>query len=193
LTALVENPVLVGVIGGLLATLALVVFLARRNLPSLVALVGAVALTLLGLVIERMVETEREQVERSVREVLAAVEANDLARVFNAIDPAATRVRNDASALMPLIKVEKARSLSAVEAIVESAANPTTAMSRFRAFLQGIHTRSGMQVAYFNQQVDIHWVKRGDRWLIEDYTAYYDEKPIDAVGSAAGNRPVPGR
>ena len=193
MTALVENPVLVGVIGGLAATLALVVFLARRSLLSLVALVGAVLLTLLGLVAERLIETEREQVERSVREVLAAVEANDPAGVLNAIDPAATRVRNDARALMPLIKVEKARSLSGVEAAIDSATNPPTAMSRFRAFLQGIHTRSGMQVGYFNQQVDIHWVKRGDHWLIEDYTAYYDDQPIDAVGSAAGNRPVPGR
>ena len=48
-----------------------------------------------------------------------------------------------------------------------------------------------MQVAYFNQQVDIHWVKRGDRWLMDGYTAYYDGQPIDAVESAAGNRPVP--
>jgi hypothetical protein len=193
LEALVENPVLVGVIGGVLATLALVVFLARRTVPSLLALIGAVLLTLVGLVVERLVETERELIERSVREVLAAVEANDLAGVLAAIDPAATRVRNDAAALMPLINVEKARSLSAIEATVDSATIPPTATSRFRAFLQGIHARSGMQVGYFNQQVDVHWVRRGDRWLIEDYTAYYDNQPIDAVGSAAGNRPVPGR
>jgi hypothetical protein len=191
--ALVENPVLIGVIGGLLTTLALVVFLARRSLGSLVALAGAILLTLLGLVVERLVVTEREQVERAVAEVLAAVEANDLPGVLAAIDPAAAKVRGDASALMPLIKVEKARALSAVDVDFTSTRQPPMALSRFRCFLQGIHTRSGMQVGYFNQQVDIHWVKRGDRWLIEDYTAYYDNQPIDAVGSAAGNRPVPGR
>ena len=193
MNALVENPVLVGVVGGLLATLALVVFLARRTLASLVALGGAILLTLLGLLVERFVETEREQIERAVPEVLAAVEANDLPGVLASIDPAAAQVRGDASALMPLIKVEKARALSAIEVEINSSTAPPTALSRFRGFLQGIHTRSGMQVGYFNQQVDINWVKRGEQWLIEDYTAYYDDQPIDAVGSAAGNRPVPGR
>ena len=52
---------------------------------------------------------------------------------------------------------------------------------------------SGTPIGYINQRVDLHWVKRGDRWLIDDYTAYFDEQPIDAVGSAAGNRPVPER
>jgi hypothetical protein len=193
LTALVENPWLVGVIGGLSAVLALVVFLARRTLASLVSLIAMVSLTVLGLVVERVVHTEREQVETAVSRVLAAIEANDLPGVLTHIDPAAVAIRADASALMPQIKVEKARSLGAFEIEVAGDAAPPTAMSRLRCFLQGIHQRTGMQVAYFNQQVDIQWIKRGDQWLINGYTAYYDGKPIDAVGSAQGNRPVPSR
>jgi hypothetical protein len=73
---------------------------------------------------------------------------------------------------------------------VDEGSDPPTASSQFRAFMQGIHGRTGMQVAYINQQVDMTWVRRDGRWLMESYTAYYDGQPIDATGSAAANRPV---
>jgi hypothetical protein len=193
LNALLENPLIFGVIGVLAATLALTVYLARRSLASLAALVGIVLLTALGILVERFVRTDREQVESALADVLAAVEANDQPGVLAMIDPAAASVRSDAAALMPLMKVEKARSLGSLEVAVDQAAVPPTAAATFRAFLQGVHTRSGMQLGYFNQRVDIQWAKRGDRWLISDYTAYYDNQPINAVSSAAGNRPVPNR
>jgi hypothetical protein len=190
---LFENPLAIAVVGGLFATFALVVFLARRSLASLVALGGIIAVTLLLMLIERLVVSDREQVETGVDSVLAAVEANDLPTVLTWIDPAAVSVRADVQALMPLVKVDKARAMGEIEVTINDAANPPTAMSRFRAFLDGVHGSSGMRVAYFNQQVDVDWVKQGDRWLINGYTAYYDDQPIDAVGSARGNRPVPGR
>lgn len=190
MTTLLENPVAIVAIGALAATVAMVVFLARRSLESLITLVGIVLATLLALAVERFVVTDREQVQSGVAAMLEAIEANDLQGVLAWIDPAAKTMRADASALMPQIKVEKARALGKVEVTVDLAKQPPTARCTFRAFLQGVHTKSGMQVAYFNQQVDIDWVKRGDTWLMDGYTAYYDGKPINAVKSAAGNRPV---
>ncbi len=190
MNVLLENPIAIGAVGALLATVALVVFLAKRSLASLVTLAGVVLMTLLGLSVERLVVTDREAVENTLAAVLEAVEANNVQGVLARIDPAAKQIRADAGALMPQIKVEKARSLGKVEVHVGAAKQPPDAACTFRAFLQGVHTKSGMQVAYFNQQVDIHWVKRGDDWLMDGYTAYYDGKPIDAVQSAAGNRPV---
>jgi hypothetical protein len=113
--------------------------------------------------------------------------------VLNWIDPAAVSVRADVQALMPLVKVDKARSMGDLEITVDQSGKAPTAMSRFRAFLDGVHRSSGTRVAYFNQQVDLRWIKRSDRWLINGYTAYYDDQPIDAVRSARGNRPVSGR
>jgi hypothetical protein len=193
MSVLVENPLAIAVVGGVLATLALVVFLARRSLASLLALGGILAVTLLLILIEQWMVTDQEQVESGLASVLAAVEANDMPAVLTWIDSNAVSVRADVQALMPLVKVDKARSMGDLEITVDETAEPPTAMSRFRAFLDGVHGSSGMRVAYFNQQVDAHWIKRGDRWLINDYTAYYDDQPIDAVGSARGNRPVRGR
>jgi hypothetical protein len=57
--------------------------------------------------------------------------------------------------------------------------------------LQGVHGSSGTPLAYVNQRVDVTWVKRGDQWVIGGYQAFYDDRPIDAVSSARGNRAVP--
>jgi hypothetical protein len=191
-TVLLENPVAIAVLGGVFATVALVIFLSRRSLGSAVALGAILALTLVLLAVERLVVTDREAVEQGVDAVLAAIEANDLPAVLAWIDPSAARVRADAEALMPLVKVSNANA-AATEVEVASPGSPPTATAQFRAYLQGVHGSSGMSLLYVNQRVDLEWVKQGDRWLISDYKAYYDNEPIDAIGSARGNRPVPGR
>lgn len=189
MTWLAENPLPIAVAGALLAAFAALVFSARRNLGSLIALAGVVAATLLLLAVERLVVTEREKVESALAELLAAVEANDVPGALVWINPAAVDMRADAQALMPSVKVDQARATS-VEVVLNEQANPLTATSRFRGKLLGLHTRLGTPITYVNQQVDVAWVKRDGRWLADGYTAYFDGKPIDAVGSARSNRPV---
>jgi hypothetical protein len=193
MTLLFENAIVIAVMGGVFATLALVVFLARRTLGSLIALAAVVGMSLLLLAVERWVVTDREAVQGRTREALAAVESNNVERVLAFIDPGAAAVRADVQALMPLVKVNKARAMGDIEVEVNEAASPPTARATFRGFLDGVHSSSGMHVGYFNQRIDLEWVKRGKRWVIAGYTAYYDEQPIDAVGSARSNRPVGGR
>jgi hypothetical protein len=186
---ILENPVALAVVGVLAATVALMVFLSRRTTGPLVALAALVGLTLILLVVERLVVTDREAVQHGVEEVVAAIEANDVAGVLAWIDPAAVGVKADVEALTPMIKVSNANAAGVRVDIFSS--NPTTAKAEFRAYLQGVHSSSGMSLYYVNQRVDLNWIKRGDRWLIDDYTAYYDEQPINAVGSAQGNRALP--
>jgi ketosteroid isomerase-like protein len=187
MTVLLENPVVIAVVGGLLATMAAVVFLSRRNLESLVALVAVVAVTLLLLVVERFVVTDREAVEYALEDMLAAIEANDTPGVLAWIDPTATGVRDDVQTLMPMVKVKVANA-GAVDVEVTA---PGAADCNFQAYLQGTHGSSGSPLAYINQRVNLNWVKQGDRWLVKSYAAYYDGDPINAVNSARGNRAVP--
>ncbi len=193
MSILVEYPVAIAVIGGIAATLALVVFLARRTSGAALALGGIIVATLLLLVVERLVVTDREQVESNVGGLLAAVEANDLPGVLSFIDPAGAGVRSDAQTLMSLVKVIKARAIGRLETRLDAVANPPAARVSLHGFLDGVHSSTGMHIGYFNQQVDVDWVKRGERWLVDDYTAYYNGQPINAVGSARSRRPMPGR
>lgn len=185
-----ESPLAIVVGGGVAATFALIVFLARRTPGALAGLGGVIALTLALLAVERWTVTDRELIDGALHATLAAVEANDPPGVMSRIDPAAVTVRSDAQSLMPMLKVIKARALGEVEIEINAAASPPTARSRFHAFLEGVHSSSGMPIGYINQRVDIDWIKRGDQWLVQGYTAYFDDQPIDAVGSARSKRPV---
>lgn len=187
----IENGLAIAVIGGLATTMALVFFMARRTSGSLGAFAAAVGATVLLLAIEWYFESDREQIALAAEATYGAVEANDVNGVLAVVDPAATTMRSDVQALMPMMKVEKARSLGTAEIAIDDTVNPPTAVSSSKAYLDGVHEKSGARVAYFNQQVDLHWVKRGDQWLLNDYTPYYEGKPIDAVNSARTNRAVP--
>lgn len=192
MTLLSENAVAIAVLGVLATTVALVVFLARRNVAALAALVAAIGATGLLLVVERLVVTDREAVAAAVEEVLDAIESNDVPGLLAWIDPAAANVKADAERLMPLVKVKTANA-AAADVDVNAAANPPTAAVQFRAYLHGVHATSGTPLLYANQRVDLEWVKRDDGWRITAYQAYYDDVAIDAVGSVRGNRPQPGR
>lgn len=200
MNVLVENGLAIGIIGAVACTAALVFFLARRTGGSLAVLAGVLAATCLLLVVEKLVETDRELVATAVDEIYAAVRSNDVPGVLALVipdraetktpDPVALRLRSDIQTLMPMIKVEKANPMGTVEIEVDAASSPPTAVSTSNAFLDGVHGSSGMRVAYFNQRVDLRWVKQGEKWLLDGYTAYYDGQPIDAVGSARSNRAV---
>jgi hypothetical protein len=190
MSSLWENPLPIAVIGALVALVALLVFLSRRSGRSLAALVAVVAITLVMVLVERLVVTDRELIEAEILGLADAIEANDLAGVLSHIDPTAAAIRSDIQALMPQVKWSVANAAS-ITVTVDEGSDPPTASSQFRAFMQGIHGRTGLQVPYINEQVDMTWIKRDGRWVMDGYTAYKDGQPIDAVSSAAANRPVP--
>jgi len=187
-----ENPLAIAVIGGVCAIFPLLVFLSRRTLGSLLALGGVIALTLLLILVERLIVTDREAILQQQKGVLAAVEANNVAATLAFIDAAAANVRSDAQTLMPQVKVNRARAMGDIEVTFDPASNLTQATTRFRGFLDGIHAGSGMHFGYMDN-VEIHWAKRDNRWLIVGYTAYNNDQPIDAINSARSKRPVPGK
>ena len=183
MATLLENPVPIYAVGAVLATLCGLAFVARRNLPSLLAFAGVVGATLLLLLVERLVVTDREQVEAAVVELMKAIEENDLATVVAAIDLAAAEVRDDAETLMPLVKVEDTGATS-LRVEVGATAEPQTAVAKFRGKINGIHRNSGQRVFYF-EEVHLFWVKRERQWLVVDYRVHTGAMPIDAID---GNR-----
>lgn len=189
MNVLFENPLPIYAVGAVLATLCGLVFLARRNLASLLALIGVLLLTMLLALVEQMVVTDREQVETALYELMAAVEANDVSEVLSLIDPAATKMRGDVEELMPQATIEDAGA-TAVSIEVYPEDVPPLATSLFRGRVDGVHRRSGQRLFYFDKVV-ISWIKLNDQWLAYSYTAHWKGRPIDAVDSMRGNRPAP--
>jgi len=185
---LLENPLPIWATGAVLTALCLVFVFARRSLASILALVAVIALTLVLVLAERMVVTDREQVEATLLQLTEAIEANDLIAVLALMDPNAIKVRTDAEKLMPQVKVRDAGTTT-VRVELDETSVPPQATSFFRGRVDGVHSRSGARLFFFDQ-VEINWQKSGDRWLIIDYRVYQRGQPIDAVKSVRGNRPV---
>lgn len=187
MTALFENPLIAVALGTVAITAALVVFSARRSSGALAGLIAAVLLTALLITVERLVVTEREEIEASLVSVMAAVEANDLAGVLSWIDPNAGQVIRDAQEAMPLVEIDRARAGGTLRIEFDDATAEPSARSEFQGVVSGTVRQGGMRIGYFDRVV-VDWARRGDRWLITGYTAYDDGRPIDAVSGVRGPR-----
>jgi hypothetical protein len=191
MTTLLESPWPALILGGIAIAVAGALFLARRDGVSLAALSVAAFLTLGMVLLERMVTTEKEHVESAIAGMLAAIETNEPDRVLEWVDPGATGVRAEVVRLMPEIDVQQTGTMGRIDVVIDDAANAPTAESTILAFLDGVHRKTGVRVPYYKQRVDMHWVKRGERWLLDDFTAYWRGDKINAGSSAAANRAVP--
>jgi hypothetical protein len=174
-----ENPLPIWSLGAVCLAIAVIVFLAKRSLASILGVAGVIAVTALLLVLESIVVTPSEEVEQSLSDLMAAIEANDLAAVVAWIDPSAKSIRSEAETLMPQVKVRETGSTS-VHVEVDESASPLKATSFFRGRIDGTHARSGGRVFYFDK-VEIDWQKSGDSWQVIDYRAEFRGKPITAT------------
>lgn len=189
---LFENPLPILAIGSVCAVAAGIIFSARRTLSSLIALAVVLIATIALLVAERIVRTDREQIETGVYAVLDAVESNDLPGLLQWIDPTTgILIRSDAETLMPMMRVETANAAGAVEIRINEA-NADQATVRFRGFVNGVTKSGGARIGYFDD-VELHWTKRDGQWRIESYVVYWQDRPINPVDSVRSNRPVSGR
>jgi len=166
---LAENALVIWVGGAVLLTLAVVVYFQLRTTASLVAILIVVLLTAALLVAEHLIDTPREAVERTLYELAAAIEADDLAGVLRFIAPTATEVRGDVETLMPLVDVEKARVLGTPEIMVDESAQPATATVNCQGLVDVTVKQSGMKGPYMDR-VQIQFVLSEHDWLIESYT-----------------------
>jgi len=185
---LLENPIPIYAVGAVLVTLCGLVFVARRNAPTLFILGMVVLLTLLLIVTEKLVVTPGEEIESVVARLFQAIEANDLQGVLAEIDPAAAEIRTDVETLMPRVRIEDAGATSLLVE-VDLSTDPPTATGEFRGRLNGVHSTSGGRVFYFDR-VLVDWTKKNGRWLLTGYTPTLRGKPINAVNSLRSNRPA---
>ena len=78
LTWLAENALPIWMLGAIALTMAAIVYLQTRSRGAFFGVVGVLAVTALLLLVNRLIETPREAVERRLYEIAATVEANDV-------------------------------------------------------------------------------------------------------------------
>jgi hypothetical protein len=168
---LAENALPIWAVGAVALTMALIVYFQTRTNGSLLAVIVAIAITAALLVAEHFLETPREAVERRLYELAATVEANDVEAALGYLaSTAETQIRHDVETLMPLVKIERARIIGTPKIEVEAGSEPDSATVTCRGLVIATVKQSGMKGGA-EDELTMSWVRRGDRWLVEDYVA----------------------
>lgn len=187
MTPLFENPIPIYAVSAVALTVGVLLFFNRRDLPSLVAMVTIMLFAISIIVLERLVVTDREQVGSNIESMMLAIEQNDVQGVLALVDPAAAEVRSDIETMLPMVQIRDTGVTSLqVDAVGQGDPPATTASFRGKVDLQFKEFR----YMYFDR-VELDWVKRGERWLLQGYQPYNDGKPIDARRSIQSKKFVP--
>jgi len=101
MTWLYENPLRIVLIGGLLTTIFAASWVRTGQARLLYAAIAVLVLTAAALVVERLVLTDREQVDITLHEIARLVEANDIEATLKYASTRLTAVRAQAAAELP--------------------------------------------------------------------------------------------
>jgi hypothetical protein len=172
MTWLAENALPIWMLGAVAMTMAFIVFFQVRSQAAMWGVVG-VAITIAALLaFNWFVETPREEVERSLYELAAAVEANDvpgaLAFLSPSLAPNGKELRKDIESLMPQVKIDRARVMGSPD--IEMKDDDKRAIVKCRGIIVAILRRDGMKGAA-EDRVTMEWERSDDRWLVRDFLA----------------------
>lgn len=167
---LAENALPIWVGGAVLLTFAAVVYVQTRSGKALAVMGVIVILTAGLLVVEWLIETPREAVQRTLYKLAAAVEANDVPGTLAYLAPSAGVIRSDVETLMPLVDIERARIIGTPQIDIEPSRDADRAVVQLRGVIVATVKQSGMKGAA-DDELTVTFIRDGGRWLMQDYTS----------------------
>jgi hypothetical protein len=169
MTALVENPYLI-LIGGLLLVALFVVLLVQSGRGGfLYAALGSAALCLALLLVERLVVTEREQVEAALDGLAAALETNEVPKVLEFLAPDAPRIRSEAEARLPGVEIQHANVGGDLRITINELASPPSATATFTGRIHGKDRSGVFPYENYVRRFTVQLRQQNGRWLLYDY------------------------
>ncbi len=168
MTWLLEQPLPTLVMGVVLAAALIMGFLKTGQKSLLFATLAVVALAVGLLIAERMVVTDREQVEQVLFEIAQAVERNDMDGALRHVSPDAPGVEHARSEL-GRIQFQEVDIKPNLEIQVAPDRIPATAEARFNVV---VTANVGLGVSRYPRYVEVTFEKQGDRWVVRDYSHY---------------------
>ena len=164
MTWLIESPMPYLILGIIAVAILAIAFFNTGRAVFLLALGGAVLLTVAGVFIERAIVTEREEVESALYAMADAMEANDCNAALALLSPSNVHTRQRAQWAFSRFEVKKAN-ISNLEIVVNKLTSPPSAKATFKGFIQ-VHDKkgdfSGSQLINFT----IDYRKENGRWLL---------------------------
>lgn len=188
---LVETPWPAVVLCGV-AELALAIMLLRSGRGRLLLAMGGVALLALALVIvERVVVTEREQVEMTLDDLASALKANDVQRAVSFISTSNPGLRSYAQRQLERVRIRDARVTGDLQIAINQRQAPHTAIANFIGRVEGIDRRGHAPYGTFISRFEVQLRQEGGRWLITGYELQELAHPTRKKGPPGSPLPSP--
>jgi hypothetical protein len=166
---LAENTLTIFMIGAVALAMAVFVYFQTRTTGALYGVLGVILLTAVLVLISWLIETPREAVERSLYDLAATVEANDLKGVLSYLAPSVDpQLRKDVETLMPLVRIDRARIIGTPEIALNGGATINSATVKCHGVILAVNKQDGMKGGAPDDLV-LTWVLRDKRWLLESY------------------------
>ncbi len=176
MSQLLEDPTLILAAGGLMLGLLGVVFYQTGRAVVLAAMGGVALLTLGGVALERLVVTDREQVEHTLYAVADALEANDLNAILAYLAPEAGPIQARAQQALADFKVEAAE-IRGLQVSVSSGGSVPKAEADFVGTLVLEDRRGQAPYDHFVRRFRVFFERRSQGWVM---TGYEDRELIPA-------------
>lgn len=164
-----ESPLLIGVWGAAVAGIAGYVWTQTGHKAAFYSGLGAILLTVILVLVNLQVETNRERIRSVVDSVATALDNNDHTKVFQFIHPNAAEGIARAKAELPRYTFEEARVTRIKSLEVNTQTTPPTAIAEFNVYCEIETQGQKFRVPRF---VVVYFMLKDDRWLVHDYEHY---------------------
>jgi hypothetical protein len=169
---LAENALPIWMGGAVALTMASIIYFQTRAKGAAIGIVGVLTITASLLLFNWWVETPREAVERTLYQLAATVESNDVPGTLAFLAPsAAPQLRKDVETLMPQVRIERARIIGTPQ--IELNASDDAASVICRGIVVAVNKQGGTKGGD-NDRLWLTWVRHGDRWQLESYVSQKD-------------------
>ena len=164
---LFENPVTIAVTGAALTVVAAITWIKGGYAAALYSALALFLLTILLVILNLQIQTDREKVEVVMSQVASAVQRNDLQAVLQHVHPSRSPGLNRAKSELPSYKFSEARITGIKKIEVNSDTNPPTAIAEFNVSVSLV--ARGQPFDRIPRFVRCYFLREGDRWLVTDY------------------------
>jgi hypothetical protein len=166
-----DQPLYIVLIGIVLGVIVAGLWTASGRQELLYALGSVVAFTLVWLLVERLVVTDREAIGATLVELARDVQSNDIQRVTQHIAKANPSLSTRAQTEMPNYQFTECRVTKVHLTDIDASAEPRSAVVEFDVIADGTFRQAGFEVSQkVPRWVRLHMVREEDgQWRVQDY------------------------
>ena len=187
-----EQPlavVIVGVICGLVAGIA---WSSSGRKEWLIGLGLVVVLTIVGLIVEQLVVTDREAIEATLAEIARDVQSNNLPAVLRHVSSNNAELQRKAEAEMPNYRFDECRVTKIHQLDIDTSVEPRSALVEFNVVASGSFQQGGIELPDRGvpRRVLLQMVREGDgKWRVQGYAHSSPLENLDADSLTGGPPP----